>query len=175
MNARSERLKKVAVVAVMVALEIVLHRLLSIKTPIVMIHLGFLPIIAVAIAYGPIWAGVMGALAELLGSLVFPVGAYFPGFTLTALLTGIIFGLFIYHSRYSFFKGCVASVIITLFLTLLLDTFWLYAFFNTNGDGYLVLMAARLVKAGVMLVLQIASIPLLHKVLKSARIIEPVA
>ena len=44
--------------------------------------------------YGPLSAGVAYALGDLLGMMIFPNGSYFPGFTLTAFLTGVIYGLY---------------------------------------------------------------------------------
>lgn len=83
--------------AFMIALEIILTRFLSVDVAgIARIGFGFIPVAMVAIMYGPWFAGGAYALGDILGMLIFPKGAYFPGFTLTACLTGIIFGLILY-------------------------------------------------------------------------------
>lgn len=69
-------------VSALIALEVILSRFLSIATPVVKIGFGFVPIAVCAMLYGPIWAGAAGALADFLGATLFPIGAYFPGFTL---------------------------------------------------------------------------------------------
>ena len=46
----------------------------------------------------PISAGVAYAIGDILGMMIFPSGSYFPGFTLTAFLTGVIYGVVLYLS-----------------------------------------------------------------------------
>ena len=43
--------------------------------------------------FGPGVGGAVGALSDILGYAVRPTGPYFPGFTVTAALSGVIFGL----------------------------------------------------------------------------------
>ncbi len=84
----------------LIGLSIVLTRVFSLRIVIagvegIRIGLGGLPIIFAGIAFGP-WAGaVVGAIADLLGYLINPLGPYLPHFTLTSLLTGFIPGLII--------------------------------------------------------------------------------
>ena len=85
--------KKLAVSALLIALDVILTRLLAINTPVMKIGLGFAAVALCALLYGPWWAAVVAALADILGSTLFPTGAYFPGFTLTAACTGVSFGL----------------------------------------------------------------------------------
>lgn len=170
MSKNRERLKIIVTVAVMTALEIVLHRLLSVKTPTLNFHFGFLPVAAVAILYGPVWAGITSALSELIGSLIFPVGAYFPGFTLTALLIGVIFGAFLYRTRYRLWKVFLSCILVNVVCSLGLNTLWLYLL---SGKGFWAMMPPRLIKAAVMVPLQIATIPLLHRLLEKINRIAP--
>ncbi len=89
--------KKLAVSALLVALDVVLTRLLALNTPVMKIGLGFAAVALSAMLYGPCWAMLTSALGDLLGALLFPTGAYFPGFTLTAACTGLLFGLCLYR------------------------------------------------------------------------------
>ncbi len=162
-----ELLKMIVTMALMIALEIILHRLLSIKTPMVQFHLGFLPIAALAILYGP-WAGLAWGIAEFLGAVLIPVGAYFPGFTISSALFGVVLGLFLYRYRYKFWKVVVAAVICTVAFSLCMDTFWLVQFF---GQGLTALIPIRLIKAGVLIALQITLIPPLYKLLKKQKLL----
>ena len=85
--------------ALLTALEIVLSRFLSINAWNTKIGFSFVPIVAAAILYGPAAAGIVGALGDFIGAILFPIGAYFPGFTLTAFLTGCVFGLFLHRKE----------------------------------------------------------------------------
>ncbi len=93
------KVKVLVNVALLVAMEVVLARFLSINTPIVRIGFGFVPIAICGMLYGPMMAGVAGAMSDIIGAVLFPTGAYFPGFTVSAALTGIVFGLFLYNRK----------------------------------------------------------------------------
>ena len=131
------------VTAFMVALEIVLSKLVSINIPLLRIGFGFLPIAVLAIMYGPICAGIAYAIGDLIGAFLFPTGAFFPGFTVTALLTGVIFGLVLYNKKVTFVRALVASALVCVLCNLFLNTFWLTFII---GKGFTVLLASRSVK-----------------------------
>lgn len=131
------------VTAFMVALEVVLSKLVSINIPLLRIGFGFLPIAVLAIMYGPICAGIAYAIGDLIGAFLFPTGAFFPGFTVTALLTGVIFGLVLHNKKVTFIRALVASALVCVLCNLLLNTFWLTFII---GKGFTVLLASRSVK-----------------------------
>lgn len=58
----------------------------------VRISLGNVPLFLAGFLLGPLAGGLAGAGADLMGMLFFPspAGAYFPGFTLTACLSGVL-------------------------------------------------------------------------------------
>ena len=75
--------------AFLVALNIVLSRLLSMRISIggvegIRIGLGGLPIILAGIGLGPWQGGIVGAVADIIGYMINPMGAYAPHFTLSA-------------------------------------------------------------------------------------------
>ena len=74
--------------------EVVLSRFLSISTESLKIGFAFVPLVCCAMLYGPVWGAVAGGLADFIGAVLFPIGPYFPGFTLTNALIGLVFGLF---------------------------------------------------------------------------------
>ena len=80
--------RTVVYLGVLTALEIVLSRFLSISAWNIKIGFSFVPIAAAAMLFGPLPAAVAAALGDLLGAILFPIGPYFPGFTVTAFLTG---------------------------------------------------------------------------------------
>ncbi len=53
-----------------------------------------MPVFIAAYLYGPIGGAVVGGIADFIGAILFPIGAYFPGFTLTCVITGAVYGLF---------------------------------------------------------------------------------
>ena len=130
-------------VALLIALNVILTRFLSINTTFLRIGFGFLPVAIAGAAFGPFWAAVCGAVGDVLGMMIFPSGEYFPGFTLTAILTGITFGLLI-HRKYSLIKNTIACTFVCLVLNLCLDTLWLSIMY---GEAYIALLPARIIKS----------------------------
>jgi hypothetical protein len=101
--------------------------------------------------------------ADILGAFLFPVGPFFPGFTVTAALTGVIYGL-ILHKRQSFPRVICAVVLQQLLCSLLLNTFWLHLLY---GLPYLPTLTARLIQCGIMTAVQLALIPLIVETIKN--------
>ncbi len=155
--------KKLVITGLMIALNILLVRVLSIQTPMVRIDFGFLPLAIVAILYGPIWAGAAGAIGDILGITLMPVGTPFFGFTLTAFLTGACYGLFLHKKEITYKRVILAVLPVSLICQLLLDTYWLKLLM---GKSFIALMPLRLVKVGIMFPIQIIMIYLVwHKVI----------
>ena len=150
--------RDLVIMAFMIALEIILTRFLSINTPILRIGFGFLPVAMLGIMYGPIWAGLSYAIGDVLGMMIFPTGAYFPGFTLTAFLTGLTYGLFLYKKENITWKtALIPCLIVTLVLNLCLDTLWLKILM---GQGFFALLPTRILKCVIMLPIETILIPL---------------
>ncbi|MEN3186087.1 MAG: folate family ECF transporter S component [Atribacterota bacterium] len=83
-----------------IALSVVLTRFASIRIPIggiegIRIGFGTLPIMVSGILLGPWIGGVVGALADVIGFAISPMGPYMPHFTLTSALYGLLPGFFL--------------------------------------------------------------------------------
>ncbi|KEI10815.1 folate family ECF transporter S component [Clostridium botulinum] len=111
--------------AFMVTLEIIFTRFLAIETPIIRIGFGFIPVSMAGMMFGPLLAGIVGVVADILGMIIFPKGAYFPGFTLSAFIVAVIYGFFFYKKSVSLKRVLLAVGIITLFVNLTMNTMWL--------------------------------------------------
>ncbi|MEG0051496.1 MAG: folate family ECF transporter S component [Terrisporobacter sp.] len=143
--------KKLIQISLLIAIEVILTRFCSIQTPIVRIGFGFLPIAVIAMMYGPLSAGIAYLIGDLLGMVLFPSGAYFPGFTFTAFLTGITYGVFLYNKPVTWSRIVGAACTVCLILNLGLDTYWLSIIM---GKGYLALLPTRILKAALMIPVQ---------------------
>ncbi|MGI6731772.1 MAG: folate family ECF transporter S component [Anaerovoracaceae bacterium] len=142
---------RLIIIALLIALEIIFTRFLSINTPILRIGFGFLPVSIVGILYGPLWAGASYALGDILGMMIFPTAAYFPGFTLSAFLTGLVYGFFLHNKKVTWKRALVAASVVCIIINLGLDTLWLYILMN---QGVIALIPARLLKAVIMIPVQ---------------------
>lgn len=135
----------------LVTLDIVFTRLLAVNTPVMKIGFGFAAVALAALLYGPYWAMLTAALGDFVGSILFPVGPFFPGFTLTASLTGLIFGLCMCGKRGSSFRPVLAAFLNCLLITLLANTAMIS---YISGNDFSVLFATRIVQFVVMFPVQ---------------------
>jgi len=73
---------------------------------------------------GPVVGGVVGAATDLLAFLIRPLGGYFPLFTVTNALMGIIPGLFFLKQKrkYSFVKILLVTLLTQTICSFLLNT-----------------------------------------------------
>jgi len=153
-------LRTIVHVALLIALEVVLTRFCSINTTIVRIGFGFVPVAVCAMMYGPVWAGCAGALADIAGALLFPTGPFFPGFTVSAALTGVVFGLFLVKKKESDAYLVYAVLVNCVGISLLLSTYWLSVL---TGTAYLNILPARVVQNLIMIPVQFLTLRLLRK------------
>ena len=139
-------------VAILIAIHVILTRFFAIQTPIVRIGFGFIPIALSAILFGPLIGGLTAGLADIVGMIVFPTGgAYFPGFTLSALLGGMIYGFFLYNKPISKLNIFLAVLTISLVANLGLNTLWISML---TGNAYKALIFPRVIKEIILLPIQ---------------------
>jgi ECF transporter S component (folate family) len=146
-----KRVRTLVFMALFIAMNIVLTRFLSITTQIVRIGFGFLPIAFAGIMFGPLAAGVVAAVADVVGVMLFPAGPFFAGFTLSAFLGGVIYGLFL-HKKPTITRTILAVLLIRIFIDLGLNTLWLSMLY---GKGWMVLISTRLIASAIMLPIQV--------------------
>jgi ECF transporter S component (folate family) len=153
--------ERLVIVAILIAMEVILTRFVAISTPMVRIGFGFLPMVLVAICYGPLWAGGAYALADFIGSMLFPSGAYFPGFTLSAFISGVIYGLILYRHKVTWKNTLLAVILVLLGVNLLVNTAWITIIV---GKGYLALLPARFIKELICIPIDTALILVVNKI-----------
>lgn len=138
--------KLVVTIGLLTALHIVLSRFLSINAWNIKIGFAFVPVFLAAWAYGPVPAAAVGALGDFLGAVLFPIGPYFPGFTLSCALTGVIFGLLLHKEQT--LPRIVAAVVLNQFgVSLLLSSFWISILY---GSPYTVLLGTRVIQSAIL-------------------------
>lgn len=130
--------RTLAVTAMFVALNVTLD-LLNLRiqlTPDLRIGIGFLANAMIGMLFGPVPAMTAGAAGDILGWLVNPGGGgYFPGFTITAILAGMVWGLFLFEKKPAFWRCLAARLTISLLLNICLNNMWKYIYF---GKAYTV-------------------------------------
>ena len=154
--------KMLATLGVLLAMEVVLTRFLSFSTWNTRIGFGFVPVVLTAMLFGAVPAAVLAALGDFLGAVLFPIGPYFPGFTLTAALTGLTFGALL-HKKSSVVNTVAAVLIVQLVLGLLLNTYWIHVLYKSP---FLPLLATRVTQSAILSAVQLVTIRALVPIVK---------
>lgn len=152
-------LRSFSVISVLVAMEIILSRFLSIHTWNLKIGFSFIPVVVAAMLFGAVQAGFVAAIGDIIGAMLFPVGPFFPGFTVTAFVTGVIFALFL-KKKASVINIVVSVLLVQLIGSLCLNTFWISMLY---GSPFWPLFITRIYQTVVMGVVQIAVIFVLER------------
>ena len=142
-NKSKIKTKNLVMAAFLTAISIILTRFLSVMLPEVRIGFGRAPIAIAGLLYGPLLGGISGAAVDLLGMLIYPSGAYHPGFTISSMLDGLIPGLFSIYFRnnpklgeiFTLKRIFLVQLIVTILNSIILNTLWLAQYL---GRGYLV-------------------------------------
>ena len=157
--------KLLAVMGVLVAMEVIIAQFVTFRpTQSMKLSLDFIPIVIAGILFGPVPAMIVGLLADILGAFLFPVGPYFPGFTVTAALTGLLYGALLHKSQ-SMPRIAAAVGLQQWVLSLLLNSFWLHILY---GWPYLPTMLGRLAQCGILTVVQLVFLPIIARTIQSA-------
>lgn len=154
------RVKTIVFTAIFISLTVIFTHVFAIQTPFIRISFGFLPVALFAMLFGPIKGACMAALADLLGCLIFSPGLYFPGFTVSAFLSGLIYGYFFYNKKITLTKIIFVSSIIFILIDLFLNTLWLCALYQKAAQ---VFFLSRFIKGAILLPIQISIIYTVYK------------
>lgn len=144
--------RKLAISAILLAFDVIFSRVIALNLNIMKIGVGFAAEAVCAMLYGPWWTALLAALADLVGALAFPTGAYFPGFTVTAAISGLIFGFILYRRPVTWLRALSAATLNTVTVSWLCNTLLIAVWFSSKAYG--ALLAARAVQLAVMLPLQ---------------------
>lgn len=140
--------KGLALVAPLTVLMIIFNELISFNVYNLKVNISFTLIIIIAGLYGPVYGGLSMLVADLIGTIAFPVaGPFFPGFTISETLNGICYGIFLYRSDIeppSKAKTILGLLISMLILEYLLNSIFLYMMYGEGGLATLYLRASFL-------------------------------
>ena len=107
---------------------------------------------------------------DILKYLVKPTGPYFPGFTITAAVYGVIMGLGIYKRPLSFKRLLVTSFICIVVCDICLNTIWLSMLY---GNAITVILPARVLKSLILWPIQCVMSFAVMKAMIRAGLMQP--
>ena len=150
-------LRRFVLLSILIALQTIFSNTLGIRTPILRVTFGFFPLILSGIILGPVYAAIGAVYSDLIGFIIFQTGAtFFPGYTFTALLSGLVYGFFLYNKPKKLWRIISSVSIVKIILHLGLNTYWTYIAFSTTG--FWLLLSQRSMAAFLQIPIQVAFI-----------------
>ena len=148
-----EKIFTLVCLALLTAMQIVIARILVIPlSESLRISFSFIPVVIAARRFGIMGAVTVYGLGDFIGAVAFPTtGAYFPGFTLTAVISGAIYGIFL-GKKTGKLRIILSVLCSQVFCTVLLNSFWISFQY---GAPFGATALARIGQAAVMGTLQI--------------------
>lgn len=156
----------ICISAILSALFIVLYSIKLQLAPELRITFTFIPLALSGWLLGPVPAMLVGLIGDLVGCILFPAGPYFPGFTLTQVLSGLIFGLFLFRKNTDkiLLPVLFSKAIISMFLNVGLNALWLSMLY---GKVWTIYATSHLIKNILALPIEVVILLLIIKVLHS--------
>lgn len=154
-----------AAIAMLLALRIVLGFFANATLPIfgnsIKLGASFLPIAVAGAMFGPFPAAIIGALGDILSFIISPTGAYYPGFTISGFITGLIYGIAFYKSEINLFRVAAAWFVNMLTVETFLAAYWLTDLYGKSP--YIVYLGIRFLSESIKLIPEIVLIMVMCK------------
>ena len=100
------------------------------------IGITYLVFVFICMVYGPIWGLVIGFFRDILGFFIFPNGSFFYfGYTIQAMLTGFVYGLFLYRGKLSFSRCLFARIIVNIVINAIFGSYLWGEVSNLTFEG----------------------------------------
>lgn len=142
-----KNLKSISICALFMALSIILGSLSFQITPTIKVGLAFICNSMIGLMFGPITGAVFGGVSDILKYIVAPTGVFFPGFTISAILGGFIYGIGMYKKPVSILRCAITKLVVIVIVNIVLNSIWLRIMYHTPIEY---LLTTRIVKELIM-------------------------
>lgn len=143
------KLNVVVFCGMMCAVAMALNMVASISIgPYIRIGFSGLPNQVVAYLFGPAVGGIFGGALDVIKYIIKPEGAFFPGFTVSAALGGLIYGAFLYRKKLTLARVFAAQLLVKIIVNIGLNTLWLNMLY---GKAFMAILPGRIISNAVML------------------------
>lgn len=142
-----KNLKSISICALFMALSIILGSLSFQITPTIKVGLAFICNSMIGLMFGPITGAVFGGVSDILKYIVAPTGVFFPGFTISAILGGFIYGIGMYKKPVSILRCAITKLVVIVIVNIVLNSIWLRIMYHTPIEY---LLTTRIIKELIM-------------------------
>lgn len=164
-----QNVKSLTVASLLLALGVALGFYQLQLTDFIRISFSYLPHELASMFFGPVVGGVFGGVMDVLKYIVNPTGPFFPGFSISAAVNGLIYGAVLYKKPLHPVRVLAANGLSALIVNLGLNTWWLTMLY---GNTFMALLPARALQQLVMFPITSLLFYLVARVLQKARVME---
>ena len=161
--------RSLVMIALLLGLRIALGYVTTLRiTDNIKIGYAIFPNTALGMLFGPVVGGIAGGIADFLGFILRPSGAFFPGYTLDSIVAGMIYGYSFYkREKITPLRVFCTLLCVTVVVNLCMTTTWIsiqatvksFSAFFENPSGafqdyftkFMVLLPPRALKNFIML------------------------
>lgn len=125
--------RQVCTLSIFIALAVVFDLLSTLPvSQTLQISFSYVPVFVIAALYGPVSGGITYVISDAISAFLL-YGSVSPLLSVTAFLSGLVFGL-CFYKHYTFSKGfivrLVICVLLQLFISLVINTYFLTIMYN---------------------------------------------
>ncbi len=158
---KKNQLFKIILTSVLIALNVILERFIpAYQVWNNNLSFGFITVAFAACYLGTPYAIAVGGLGDFIGALIKPFGPYFVGYTITNMLVGLCFGLFLYKKA-TVLKISLAVIINKITCSLLLNTVFISVLYRGGIAAFWAVLISRVPFVILTVVVEIVIISLL--------------
>lgn len=142
----------IALCALMIAMKVALS---FIQIPVaenLNIRFTYIVVAVEAAVLGPVMAVVSGAVTDIVGYLIHPTGAFFFGYTISAMAGSLIFALFLYERKITIVRLALSRFFINYLVNVLMGSYWSSVMFS---KGYIYYFTNSLIKNSILLPVEV--------------------
>lgn len=161
------KLQDLVFLALLVAINIILQKI-SFGPTYLKVGLGFIGSTLLGYYFGPLWGGIGAGASDLLSSAIFgQEGGFFPGFTLSAIVAAVIYGLFLYKKDVKIWRIVASTILVTIIVNIAMNTYWIHIMYGLNFKAALI---SRLMKESIVPWIQMVVIYIVLQALQRVKI-----
>jgi len=167
-----KKTRTLVITALLIALGIILGQWSVQITETMKIGISFIATQMTALLFGPVVGGIMGGVADVLKFIIKPTGPFLIGYTISAILGPMIYGIMLYKKPITLWRILLSKTVVAIFINLFLGTFWSYHYF---GAAFWASIPAKLIQQVIQVPVQSLIFYLVMTALKKAKVFQMLA
>ncbi len=146
-----KELRTLVMTAMLIAVGIILGQFSIQVTETTKIGISFIATQLTAMLYGPVVGGIMGGVADVLKFIIKPTGAFMIGYTISPILSSMIYGVMLYKKPIRLWRILAAKTVVAILINVLLGSFWNYLYM---GKAFWAMLPAKALQQVIQVPLQ---------------------